>query len=77
MYSLYRDTNWKTLLSAEAPSFAASLLIAELLFKFHSFTLETAAFLGTWFAVSYLFSLASKAVRVARKPLAEKSNNHG
>jgi hypothetical protein len=35
----------------EAPAFAASLGIAELLFKFHSFSLECLAFLATWFVL--------------------------
>ena len=33
------------------PSFVISLLIAETFFKFHSFTLELLAFLGTWYGV--------------------------
>jgi hypothetical protein len=33
------------------PSFIVSLLIAETFFKFHSFTLELLAFLGTWYAI--------------------------
>lgn len=30
------------------PSLVAAFLIAELFYKFHSFTLETGAFLATW-----------------------------
>ncbi len=33
---------------AEAPTFVASLLIAEWLYTLHSFTLELAAFVVTW-----------------------------
>ena len=33
------------------PSFVISLLVAETFFKFHSFTLELLAFLGTWYGV--------------------------
>jgi len=33
------------------PSFIVSLLIAETFFKFHSFTLELLAFLGTWYGI--------------------------
>jgi len=35
----------------QAPTIAGSLLIAELFYKFHSFTLECLAFLATWYAL--------------------------
>ena len=54
MYSLLRNLSVRELLSAEAPSLAASLLVAEFFFKFHSFTLECAAFLATWCALGAL-----------------------
>ncbi len=60
MYTLYRDMGWKKAVWSEAPSLGTSLVIAELFYKFHSFTLECVAFLATWFAVSYLFSLAAR-----------------
>jgi hypothetical protein len=34
-----------------------SFVIAELFYKFHSFTLETLAFLATWYALSAIQSL--------------------
>jgi hypothetical protein len=33
------------------PSGAVALVIAELFYKFHSFTLECLAFLGTWYVL--------------------------
>ena len=60
MYSLYRQLGLKRSLTAEAPSLALSLLIAELFYKFHSFTLECVAFLATWLALSYVFSLVAR-----------------
>ena len=59
MYSLIQVLGWKHLAVTEAPALGASLVLAELFYKFHSFTLECAAFLATWCAISYLFSLAS------------------
>ncbi len=59
MYTLYRDVGWKKAVWSESPSLGISLVIAELFYKFHSFSLECVAFLATWFAVSYLFSLAA------------------
>lgn len=44
-------TPWR-LIMEEAPSFVPSLVIAEFLFKFHSFTLECLAFLFTWGVLS-------------------------
>lgn len=38
-------------LAVDAATLAMSLLIAEALYKFHSFTLEALAFLGTWYAL--------------------------
>jgi len=35
-----------------------SLVIAELLFKFHSFTLETLAFLATWGVIDAVIQVA-------------------
>ena len=66
MYSLYRQLGLRKSLTAEAPSLAVSLLIAELFYKFHSFTLECVAFLATWLAISYLFSLVAKVLAVRR-----------
>jgi hypothetical protein len=34
-----------------------ALLVAEVFYKFHSFTLECLAFLATWFLFSYLLSV--------------------
>jgi hypothetical protein len=51
MFNLLRGANARSLLKTEAPSLAASLLIAELFYKFHSFLLESLAFLATWYVV--------------------------
>ena len=51
MSTLLRSLSIRELLIAEAPSLAISMMIAELFFKFHSFTLECIAFLATWYVV--------------------------
>ena len=38
-------------LAVDATTLAMSLGIAEAMYRFHSFTLETIAFLGTWYAL--------------------------
>jgi hypothetical protein len=48
--SLATREGWLT----QAPSLALALGIAELFYKFHSFTLECGAFLVTWWALSWI-----------------------
>jgi hypothetical protein len=42
------------LLSLHGPSAVVSIVVAELFYKFHSFTLECLAFLVTWYVVDLL-----------------------
>jgi hypothetical protein len=51
MYTLLRSIPMHTLLATQAPALLASFVIAELFYKFHSFTLECLAFLATWFVI--------------------------
>jgi hypothetical protein len=51
MYTLFRATPLSTLLATQAPTVFVCFVIAELFYKFHSFTLETLAFLATWFII--------------------------
>jgi len=57
MYSLVRDLGIQVALKQEAAPFLIAFVIAEFLYKFHSFTLECLAFLATWFVLSVLQSL--------------------
>ena len=56
MYSYVKTVGVPTFVVREAPAFAAAFVIAELFYKFHSFMLETGAFLLTWLVVSYVAS---------------------
>lgn len=58
MYSLVRSISTRRLMVEQVPAIGASLVITEQLYKFHSFTLEALAFLGTW----YICDLAITAV---------------
>jgi len=51
------------LIGDHAPSAAISIVIAELFYKFHSFTLECVAFLATWYVVDQLIAVPYKAAR--------------
>ena len=54
MYSYVKTVGVPTFVIREAPAFAASFLVAEMFYKFHSFMLETGAVLATWYALSWL-----------------------
>jgi hypothetical protein len=50
MYTLIRTMPLRRLLLDQVPTLGLALLIAEVGYKFHSFLLETLAFLATWYA---------------------------
>jgi hypothetical protein len=52
MFSMVRQLGPRALVLHEAIPLAAAMVIAELAYKFHSFTLEAVAFLTTWFVLS-------------------------
>lgn len=54
MYQILRRPAARSVLARETLPFIASLVTAETLYKFHSFTLECLAFLATWYALSWL-----------------------
>jgi hypothetical protein len=56
MYTLFRNVPLPALLATQAPAVMISFLIAELFYKFKSFSLECLAFLVTWFVVDALIS---------------------
>jgi hypothetical protein len=60
MYTLARSLPWQQLLLQQLPALFASFVIAEIFYKFHSFTLECLAFLATWFVLDMVISTASK-----------------
>jgi hypothetical protein len=49
MFTLLRMLPAKRILAEQLPALLIAWLIAELFYKFHSFSLECAAFLATWF----------------------------
>ena len=65
MFELLRSTPLRQLLARQAPALAISLVVAELFYKFGSFTLECIGFLATWFVLDALFAQIG---RVLSKP---------
>jgi len=56
MYQLFRGRSLRAILTDALPPLVLALLIAELFFKWRSFTLECAGFLATWFILDWLWS---------------------
>lgn len=53
MYTLARRVHLRQLLMEQAATFGTALVVAELFYKFHSFTLECLAFLATWSVLDF------------------------
>jgi hypothetical protein len=51
MYQLIHSLTVNELFKRQLPVFAVAFIIAELFYKFHSFILETGAFLVTWYVL--------------------------
>ncbi|MGH7354634.1 MAG: hypothetical protein ACRELS_08695 [Candidatus Rokuibacteriota bacterium] len=66
MYTLVRLVSWGRLLREQVPALLLSFVIAELFYKFHSFTLETVAFLGTWSLVDGVIQIGRHAFQGSR-----------
>ncbi|HMV51116.1 MAG TPA: hypothetical protein PLD20_06965 [Blastocatellia bacterium] len=71
MYTLIRTITFRSLLTQHLPAAGLSILLAEVFYKFHSFTLETGAFLGTWFVLDYLL----QAIRRTEHQTQESATN--
>jgi hypothetical protein len=54
MYTLLQLLPVERLAYEQAPALGLAWIIAELFYKFQSFTLECAAFLATWFVIDAL-----------------------
>lgn len=52
MFSLLKSVPIRQWLFYEVPSLAGAIVIAEICYKFHSFTLEVICFLATWCVLS-------------------------
>jgi hypothetical protein len=54
MFRLLRSITLKQCFLEQLPALAGAALIAEVFYKFHSFLLETGAFLATWLVLDLL-----------------------
>ena len=51
MYTLFQLLPLRSVLLEQVPAMVVSLVVAEVFYKFHSFTLECLAFLATWYLI--------------------------
>jgi hypothetical protein len=51
MFRLLTSISSGELFKRQLPVFLVAFVVAEMFYKFHSFTLECGAFLATWFAL--------------------------
>lgn len=67
MYALIQNSTLRSLLLEQLPVFLISLFIAEMFYKFHSFLLESIAFLVTWFVLDWGWQMIRRAIWPAEK----------
>jgi len=60
MFTLVRMVSFRSLLVRQAPTLVASLIVAEIFYKFGSFTLECLAYLATWFVLDGVAALIER-----------------
>jgi len=66
MYALIRELSTRELVGDQLPVLVTSLVLAEQFYKFHSFVLETVAFLATWFVLDGLLHLFARSLPADR-----------
>jgi hypothetical protein len=74
MYQLMRTLTIPQFLTRQVPALVASIVIAEVFYKFHSFTLECVAFLATWFALDAVTQGLATLWRAGRSPKTDMAN---
>ena len=62
MFELLRSSTLRQLLARQAPALVISLIVAELFYKFGSFTLECLGFLATWLVLDAVFAQIGRAL---------------
>lgn len=68
MFRLLTSISSGELFKRQLPVFLIAFVIAEMFYKFHSFTLECAAFLATWFVLDAIVHLVTGRAGNSRFP---------
>jgi hypothetical protein len=66
MYQLFHGRSFKSISADSLPPLAIAFLIAEFFYKWHSFTLECAGFLVTWFVLDWAWSRVATRLSATR-----------
>lgn len=72
MYSLLQSLSNRALIARHLPTATGSLLIAEVFYKFGSFSLEAIAFLGTWFVLDMCLTTVKDLLERSPQPELER-----
>ncbi|TKB24676.1 hypothetical protein FCL47_17755 [Desulfopila sp. IMCC35006] len=67
MHKFIKSMSVREFFVEQVPAAGIAMLIAELFYKFHSFTLECLAFLATWYLIDLVISLVVRLVLRDRK----------
>lgn len=71
MFTMIRTLPLRRLLGEQLPALLLAWVLAESFYRFHSFTLECAAFLATWFVLDAALQAAKRLLFRRRVPVAE------
>ena len=63
MFQAIRSHGLSRTLTSETPVMIGSFVVAEMFYKFGSFSLECLAFLATWFVASWGLDVVTAAIR--------------
>lgn len=66
MYTLLRNGFTRDGLTSQIPSLGVTIVVAELFYKFHSFSLEFLAALATWLAIDFVLVMLLSVARAIR-----------
>ena len=66
MYELIRSSSRHELITRHGPALLLAFVIAELFYKWGSFSLECLGFLGTWFVLDAIWALVTAKTQKVR-----------
>lgn len=62
MHKLIASMTIREFLVQQVPGITLAIIIAELFYKFHSFTLECLAFMVTWYVIDLVYSMVIRVI---------------
>lgn len=77
MLSHLRASGWRAVLTRDLPTLVFALVVAEVWFKFGSFSLEALAFLAVWYGASAALEAAVAAARRLTRGTGARARDSG